>query len=130
MPRVVTAQLSDPWFAAKFYGQIDADRSFRHLPSIEGAQGLFLWCPCGYGLPEFPLDGARPHGILVPFRNPRGAPPVPDGHGPIGRDDKTRPRWEMLGDSLENLSLSPSIAVGPAEAECWHGHITLGLIGP
>lgn len=136
---MIVLRLTDPWFDAKFYGKIDeADQSHEYLPSIDGAQGLFLWCPCGYGQLDddgkerYPLDLShnlgRPHGLLVPFRNPRNAPPCPDGHGPRSRDKQTRPRWEMTGTSLGDLTLSPSIAVGPADKECWHGHVTSGEI--
>jgi hypothetical protein len=128
MPR-----LTDPWFDAQFYGEInDADRSHRYLPSIEGAQGLFLWCPCGYGKAEFPLDGGRPHGVMVPFSNPRNAPLCPPDHGPHSARDPSapHPRWVMTGTSLEDLSTQPSIQVGSASdnTACWHGYITNGEV--
>lgn len=121
-------RLSDPWFSAKFYGNINNDKSFQHLDSIEGAQGLWLWCPCGYGKLEFPLDGARPHCILVPFNNPRNAPKCPDEHGPISKNNPTgpRPRWNMIGNDLNDLTITPSIDVG--NITCWHGFITNGEI--
>ncbi len=125
----MNAPLTDPWFEATFYGEISADsRSHRELPSIDGAQGVQFWCPCGFGNPEFPLDGGRPHMCLVPFRNPRNAPPCPDNHGCLqtGNHDAPRPRWEMSGSGLADLTLSPSIA--PGDPECWHGHIQNGIV--
>ena len=122
-------RLTDPWFEAAFVGRVSPDgRSYysagfmKEGPAMPfaDAQGLILWCPCGYGNRAYPIDGARPHGLLVPFRD-RG---VPDGFGPLSRDGKTRPRWRIVGgDSLETLTLEPSIDAG-----CWHGHITNGEI--
>ena len=66
-------------------------------------------CPCGNS------DCLR---ACIGFTNP------PDGKGPCkSRGENT---WEMLGDSFENLTLSPSIQrVG----ECgWHGFITDGEV--
>ena len=126
-------KLTDTWFKAHFYGDIGEDESFRTLtPSgdpwpFSTSQGLWLWCPCGYGKPEFPLDGPRPHAILVPFSNPPSGVPVPDNHGCFGRDGKTRPRWTVSGTGLNNLTIKPSIAVGK-DPECWHGFITNGEI--
>lgn len=132
-------RLTDPWFEAEFFGQIRADgRAWRRQgAAIEGAQGLFLWCPCGYGALDadgqerYPLDlslnKGRPHGLLVPFSNPRNAPPVPPDYGPVAHDG-SHPRWTMTGTGLHDLSLTPSIAVG--EPECWHGYITKGEVTP
>lgn len=130
----MNVKLSDPWFAAEFYGEInEADQSHRQQGErIEGAQGLFLWCPCGYGKPEFPLDGGRPHGVIIPFKNPRNAPPVPANHGPQSANDPAaaRPRWTMAGTGLHDLTLSPSVQVGsPAQGTgCWHGFVTNGQV--
>jgi hypothetical protein len=124
------ARLTDPWFEAEFLGCITPDgRSHRHAhedgtPLAFGeAQALFLWCPCGFGKPEYPLDGGRPHGVIVPFANGPGGP-VPADFGPLSKDKKTRPRWTVSGDSLGNLTCTPSVAVG--DPECWHGFITNG----
>jgi len=117
-------RLDDPWFDAKFIGEITEDKSYRYLDSIEGAQGIFLWCPCGHGKAEFPLDGGRPYGLLLPFRNPRGAPIAPDSFNK--QEDGRTPRWDMSGDSVGNLSLSPSVSTG--KPECWHGYIQNGGI--
>jgi hypothetical protein len=122
----VNASLLDPWFEAQFYGQA-TDYSHREQGGeLDGAQGLFLWCPCGYGRPEFPLEGSRPHAIIVPFANPRNAPVLPENHGPVSRDGTKRPRWTMSGTGLGDLTLSPSIDVGTPS--CWHGHIRKGEV--
>jgi len=132
MPR-----LSDPWFEAEFIGHISEDgRSYRRQGGeIEGAQAVFLYGPCGFGR----TDGT--HGLIVPFKNPRNAPPVPAAFEPT-------PRWEMSGSGLEDLSLTPSIncTVDPPEhraareaaglkagecapgRQCWHGYITNGEV--
>lgn len=126
----MSVKLTDPWFEAGFYTAVTAT-GFRH--ELEGgapvpfdqAQGLMLWCPCGYRDPRYQGDGGRPHAILVPFANGPGGP-VPADHGPIGRGN-TRPRWTIVaGSSLEDLSLTPSIAVD--SPECWHGYITAGQV--
>lgn len=139
MPHQLPARLTDPWFEATFYSHV-VDGSFwlRHegeLPVVftyAEAQGLFLWCPCGYGALDkdgalkYPLDlslnHGRPHGLLVPFAD-RG---LPESHGPVNNAGG-HPRWAVSGSSLEDLTTSPSIAVGDAP-NCWHGFITNGLI--
>lgn len=122
------ALLTDPWFDAEFYGKATEDGGHTTQgSSIEGAQGLFLWCPCGYGKPEYPMEGGRPHGVLVPFNNPRNAPPLPANHGPQSRHNpEVRPRWVMGGTGLHDLTCTPSIAVG--WPECWHGWIKQGIV--
>jgi len=115
--------LTDPWFEAEFYGEVaDQGQSYRrHGSRIDGAQGLFLWCPCHYG------DARRGHGLIIPFANPRNAPEVPPEHGPhSARGDAKRPRWRMSGTGLSDLTLAPSVAVG--KPECWHGFIQNGVV--
>lgn len=122
MPR-----LTDPWFEAEFYGQA-TEYSYRlQGAELDGAQGLFLWCPCGYGKPAYPINGPRPHAILVPFANPRNAAALPANHGPVGKDKK-RPRWTVSGSGLADLTISPSVDVG--DPSCWHGHIRVGEVTP
>lgn len=125
------ARLDDPWFEAAFYGYVTQTG---HRTAHEGdvplafneAQGLFLWCPCGYGKDSYPLDGGRPHGLLVPFSNPPSGVPVPAEHGPVSSGGGARPRWTVTGSGLRDLTLTPSVAVGGSGAECWHGFITNG----
>lgn len=128
-------KLTDPWFEAEFIGAI-TETSFRRLGgSIDGAQGVFLYSPCGYGL----TDGT--HGLVVAFANPRNAPPVPASFEPL-------PRWQMSGSGLDDLTLTPSIncQVDPPEhaearraaglqpgechpgRQCWHGWIANGEV--
>jgi hypothetical protein len=125
----VIARLTDPWFEAEFIGGITSS-GFHRLPSIEGAQAVFLYGPCGYGQ----NDGT--HGLIVPFANPRNGPAVPSDFVP-------KDRWQMSGSSLEDLTLSPSVncAIGPPHPEfnlaageckpgrpCWHGWIQNGEV--
>lgn len=132
--------LIDQWFDARFYAEATSKGHRTKYAdgrpiSFNEAQGLFMWCPCGYHAlgPDnkelFPLDlslnHGRPHGLLVPFAD-RGLPP---DHGPVGRDNVTHPRWKIVsGADIFDLTLSPSIAVGPADNECWHGFITNGQV--
>jgi len=121
--------LTDLWFDAQFLGEMTVT-GHRHIDGIEGAQGLFLWCPCGFGKSEFPLDGGRPHGVIVPFSNPRNAPQLDPNVGPHTRNDpNSHPRWTMSDASvgLANLTLTPSIDVG-APTSCWHGFIADGQV--
>lgn len=124
----MTAPLTDPWFDAEFYGNIQPDGSFTRQDGVEGAQGLLLWCPCGYGKPEYPLDGGRPHMIMVPFANPLGAPVAPPSHGPFNNGVPVR--WTLQGAGLDTLTITPSVDVkgGVNKSSCWHGFITAGQV--
>lgn len=122
------SRLTDPWFEAEFYGNATEYSYQMQGAKFDGAQGLFLWCPCGYGKPEYPLDGPRPHAILVPFLNPRNALLLPANHGPVSKGKKTRPRWTVSGSGLSDLTISPSVDVG--DPSCWHGHIVVGEVTP
>jgi hypothetical protein len=93
--------------------------------SIYGADGVLFWCPCGYGKPEFPLEGGRPHAVIVSFANPQGCDPAPADAGSQSRDGGPS-RWTMAGTGLSDLTLSPSIAVGTPE--CWHGYVQNGEV--
>lgn len=138
------ARLTDPWFDAEFFGEVSPNgRLWRHHHddgspmSFAEAQGLFLWCPCGFGALDkdgkerWPLDLGlnlgRPHGLLLPFANPPSSVPLPENFGPSSRDGKSKPRWTVSGSGLHDLRLSPSIAVG--NPECWHGYIGLNNPG-
>lgn len=103
-------KLTDLNFEAQFVRDV-VGLSFRLSDSIQGAQALWMYCPCGEG-----------HHILVPFADCG----LPDEFGPLARDGKTHPRWNVSGDSLANLTLTPSVDVGTAS--CWHGWITNGEI--
>lgn len=116
------ARLDDPWFEAEFYGNANERGGYtRQGARIEGAQGVFLWCPCAYGHDE------RAHGLIIPFANPRNASQLPPNHGPHTRNDPNhRVRWNMGGSGLGNLTITPSVDVGTPS--CWHGFITNGEI--
>lgn len=121
------ARLTDPWFDASFISGAKQDGSFHHgHPTLDGAQGIFFWCPCGYGKPEYPIDGGRPHGVIVAFRNPVGAQAPPPNFGPSSRNGQDHPRWTMSGSSLADLTLAPSVDVG--DPSCWHGFIKGGEV--
>jgi hypothetical protein len=137
------ARLTDPWFEAEFYGEVNVDESYRIAHedgspmTFKEAQGLFLWCPCGYGaldangVERYPLDlslnKGRPHGVLIPFANPPCGILLPPNHGPVSsRDGVTHPRWVVNGSGLHDLTVTPSIAVG--NPECWHGFIRNGEV--
>lgn len=120
-------RLSEPWFDAKFIGEIEENGSYRYLDSIDGAQGVFLWCPCGRRDPKYQdPDGGRPHGLLLPFHNPRNAPLAPDSFNRQA-NGKT-PRWVMTGTGITDLCLTPSISIG--KPQCWHGFVTNGEVKP
>lgn len=138
--------LTHPWFEAHFFNEAKSDGSYMSHDPFEGknaiplslAQGLLLWCPCGIdqkdvdGNLRYPLDlslnKGRPHGCMIVFRNPLSGVIAPDNFGPTSRGDKNiHPRWTIVsGDSLSNLTLDPSIAVG--NPECWHGWIKNGVV--
>jgi hypothetical protein len=119
-------RLDDPWYDAVFIAESTA-KGHRYIDTLEGADGVFFWCPCGWARPEFPLDGGRPHGVIVSFANPRGCSPAASDAGSQSRSGGPS-RWTVTGTGLADLTLSPSIAVGTAEAECWHGFVTNGLV--
>lgn len=113
-------RLTDPWFEAEFYGNASAHTHHRQGDNIEGAQGILLFCPCGYGTD-------RAHGLMIPFANPRNAPLPPRDHGPCTRNNSDEhPRWTMSGSGLHDLTLTPSVDVG--NDSCWHGFITNGEV--
>jgi hypothetical protein len=120
----VIARLTDPWFEAQFMRCTTA-AGWHLADELRGSDGLWLWCPCGYGKPDYPIDGARPHAVIVSFSNPIGAPPAPPAAGSQSRNGGPS-RWTMSGTGLADLTLSPSVAVGTPE--CWHGFIVNGEV--
>jgi hypothetical protein len=89
---------------ATFVGEYSAG-GFRHLPNVNGAQGVLFRCP---------KVGCQ-HSIVVWFGNPTSAPQVPP-------DAVPKMRWAMSGDSIASLTLSPSIHI----PDDWHGWIQNG----
>lgn len=124
-------RLVEPWFEAEFIGNVTESGSFhRQGDVINGAQGVFLYSPCGYG------SDSGAHCVIVPFANPRNAPQLPADFTPVSR-------WQMTGTGLNDLTVSPSVncAVGPGDPAlnmkpgecrpgrmCWHGWITAGEV--
>lgn len=95
--------LNPSWVGAGGEGVSDA--AGNPVPRREKV-GVSLNCPCGCE-----------HELFVPFANPE------DGLGPIypGRG------WQRTGDTLETLTLVPSIQ-RELPKRCWHGFITNGEI--
>lgn len=82
------------------------DAEGRPVPERHGL-GLSLKCPCG---------GESCNALYVPFANPiDGGPPD---------DDDPRRGWQRTGETLETLTLRPSVL---RLSDCgWHGFITNG----
>ena len=77
-------------------------------PKRDGV-GVEFECPCGCESP-----------VYIPFRNPLdGGPAYESGN---------HPTWERTGETLEDLTLSPSIL---RLSGCkWHGYIRQGRAEP
>ena len=93
---------------AKFYGAggpgiTNADGS--PAPKRSGV-GLGCDCPCGCG--------SR---MYIGFNNPL------DGGEPLGSE---HPRWDRTGDTIDTLTLRPSIQRADPDGCKWHGYITDG----
>ena len=91
--------------------------SHRELESVDGAQGVQFVCPkCGN------------HSILCWFKNPRNASPVPNDTYPGPG------RWTFTGDTIDTLTLDPSVDLSKVTPEnpagpdrCyWHGSVKNG----
>lgn len=96
-------KLTDPWFEARFANATVNPDGYHDVDSFEKADAVFFYCPCAYGKSE----GA--HGLYIPFEK--------DG----------KQGWKASGTSLDDLTLSPSIAVGGHQSpECWHGYVKNG----
>lgn len=72
---------------------------------VENADGVVFLCPCGEG-----------HCVSVHFAGRRtdGSERPKDGNGRA---------WTATGETLETLTLSPSIAL-----PCWHGFVRDGQV--
>lgn len=113
------ARLDDPYFEAEFLTETTA-RGHRRIDTLDGADGISFWCPCGYAKhPEVT------HRVIVSFANPRGVPVAPPDAGSRSRTGGPS-RWTVSGSGLHDLTLTPSVAVGTPE--CWHGYVTRGEI--
>jgi len=80
---------------------------------IDGAHAVWFNCPCGN------------HSNCIAFEPVVGTEPT-SAHGLSMNGG----RWRRTGDTLDTLTLSPSIAVKSAGGakECWHGFIRDGAI--
>lgn len=103
---------------ATFIGRYNhANRSHFQLDSVDGAQGLLFVCP-----------KCQRHSIIAWFSNPRNAPRVPDDAFPGPG------RWTLNGDTIDTLSLHPSVDLSKIDAKnpehpgrCyWHGWVKNG----
>lgn len=92
--------------------------SFREQVLVAEAQGILFECP----------KCAGSHQVLCWFSNPRNAPVVPATAFP-------RPgRWTFSGDTVETLTLTPSVDLSLVDADhpasdqrCYgHGFVTNG----
>lgn len=94
-------ELNARFMAAGGHGITEADGS--PAPRREGV-GVIFNCPCGC-----------PDEVYVDFANPLdGGPPLKN----------LRHAWERTGDTIETLTLRPSIQrVGGC---AWHGYVTNG----
>lgn len=75
---------------------------FQELPTRAGANGVMFDCP-----------KCQRHSVLVWDRT------VPAGIGPGPG------RWDFSGDTLDTLTLSPSVNLEPHGC-CWHGWVRDG----
>src|ERR1700677_2629961 len=95
-------RLTDPWYEAEFGGNATPAGGFRRQGCvIEGAQLLFLWCPCAYGNDA----RTRPH---RPVPQPaRRAGPGAQLRDPVER----RPDEAALGDERNEPRRPDALAV-------------------
>jgi len=72
--------------------------------------GVIFKCPCGKQHHEYDM-------VFVGFTNPLdGGPPIRD----------SAPLWERTGDTIETLTLRPSILRTDPNGCGWHGYVTNG----
>jgi hypothetical protein len=122
------ALLTDPWFEAEFTTKT-TKLGHWGTHDLQQADGLFLWCPCGYADPRYHVEGGgRPHGLIISFSNPRGVPMAPADAGSRSRTGGPS-RWTIVsGTGYSDLTLDPSVDAGPEGKSCWHGFIVKGEV--
>ena len=87
------------------------ETGWTHTETVDGANAVLFDCPCGE------------HVNLIAFEPTLNAPPSPSGLSRSGG------RWRRdSGTTLDDLTLSPSIAVNTRHGECWHGFIRVGEV--
>lgn len=114
MPRLTELQ-------ARFlrYEERDGATFYRHVDSIEDAQGVSFLCPKCFS------ENGGPKGThaVICWSRSRG---VPD-------DARPKPgRWSMSGSSVEDLTLNGDPPGSARSVQlhggcCWHGHVTNGV---
>lgn len=85
------------------------------VPAAEG-QGVLFLCPVCFKANGGPVGT---HSIIVWFSNPLSGPIAPPEMHP-------HVRWTRAGDSIDTLTITPSIAIIGGCA--WHGHVRDGAI--
>jgi len=91
-----------------------AKQGVEEMPSADGAQGVRFTCPIGDV-----RHGHFLHIFHIWFENPINAEKV--------LADQPYARWQRTGDSLENLTLSPSILDKTPGGCGWHGWVKNGI---
>lgn len=94
------------------------DGSLRYVKDGEAANGVMFKCPgC------WTRNGGREgtHMVLVYFQ------PTLYGAPLVGPSVEPHPRWQRTGETLDTLTLSPSINIGANTGDnCWHGWVRNG----
>jgi hypothetical protein len=104
----------------KFFWSPTPERyQFHDVATLAEADGVDFLCPL-----------CKNHHVMVTFRGRN----VPDGAGSRGTDGKPT-RWEASGSTIDDLVLTPSIALNqsapPTSKVCrWHGFVGSSGIPP
>lgn len=88
---------------------VDLDARFIDSGDRRGV-GVLLHCPCGRPPGEF-----DEHLLYVPFDNPLDGLPRPEARG-----------WQRIGETIETLTLNPSVLRLDPDGCRWHGWIRDG----
>jgi len=83
------------------------------VDNLKDAQGMRIRCPkCD-----------RKHQIVLAFAGRN----IPPGLG--SRDAQgNATQWQVSGQGVQDLTLSPSVDCTVSDPECWHGHIVNGEV--
>lgn len=92
---------------------ITGDGGLQYLPDAKGAHAILFPCPCGN------------HHNLIAFE-----PTIDTEPTTLSGLSSNGGRWKRTGTTLDDLTLTPSIAIkgGKGVSECWHGFITNGEV--
>lgn len=72
--------------------------------------GMWFKCPCGKTHDEYDR-------VFITFANPLdGGPPI----------DEKLPKWRRTGETIDDISLEPSIQRTDPNGCKWHGYVTNG----